>query len=204
MGKFTVALIIFLGMFSMISLDAQVRLGAKAGIGGSNITKLDLESQTRIGFTGGLALKVPLESRYSSYNRHYFQPELLYSNQGETNGPHKRYINYITLPLMYQYYFSDNDNDLFIEIGPQFSYIVHDKLEGFIERYDMPTTGSQNQKIKNGDVALNFGFGYSNIRKYEINLRYQYGLIDMVDGVYFDNGHNRTSLLSLSLSYFLD
>ncbi len=204
MNQIKTVFILFLGFFSFSTLIAQVQIGAKAGIGGSNITKLDLDSKTRVGFVGGLVAKIQLDSRYSGSYNHYIQPELIYSNQGEYNAKYKRFINYLSVPIMYQYYFSDSDKDIFLELGPQVSYIVSDKLEGFIERYDNPQTGSQNQKVKNTDLALNFGIGYSNIRKYEVNVRYQFGLTDIVDGVHFDNGFNRTSLISMTFTYFFN
>lgn len=56
---------------------------------------------------------------------------------------------------------------------------------------------------KSFDLAFNIGGGYSIDRKYEINLRYQYGLIDTYDYTRWDNGTNRSSFLTLGLTYFL-
>ena len=190
----------FIGLFllGLSSLSyAQIDFGAKGGVGLSNTTIVHGVSNGRIGFLGGAVAKYQL----GRDDVHYLQAEVLYSNQGEYSlfqeggKKYKAFIDYINIPIMYKYYFDNQGSDFFIEGGPQLGFKVSEKFdEGEPER--------SNNVPKSFDLAFNIGLGYSINRKSEINLRYQYGLIDTYDFVSYDNGINRTSLLNLSFIYF--
>ena len=178
---------------------AQIQFGAKAGVGSSNITKVHGISDSRIGFLAGGLAKIPLNYRTE---RHYIQAEVLYTNQGEysvdlKDKKYKYFLNYINVPIMYKYYFDEQGSDFFVEAGPQIGFKIGDKI-------DLNSPERTNNDPKSLDVALNAGVGYSLDRKYEINFRYSYGLIDTIDHIRWDNDKNTTSLFSLSLSYFFN
>ena len=176
---------------------SQFQFGVKAGGGISNTTVVHGTSKERFGFVGGAVAKYQLTSNSEA---HYLQAELLYTNQGEYsidkfNNKYKAFIDYINLPIMYKFYFDDQGSDFFLEAGPQFGYVIADNIDPAEPEY-------ANNELKKFDLAFNVGVGYSYMRKYEINLRYGIGLIDTFDYNIFDNDTNRTSLLSLGLTYY--
>ena len=188
---------LFLLSVSTLSF-AQIEFGVKGGVGISNTTIVHGISKNRFGFTGGVVAKYQLTTKNEN---HYLQAEVLYSNQGEFSlakeggTKYKAFLNYINVPIMYKYYFDDQGKDFFVEAGPQFGFKVSEKFdEGEPER--------TNNVPKSFDFAFNIGGGYSINRQIEFNLRYQYGLIDTYDYNRWDNGKNRSSLLSLSAIYF--
>lgn len=177
---------------------AQVEFGVKGGVGLSNTTIVHGVSKERVGFLAGGVVKYQLTTKNEN---HYLQAEVLYTTQGEYSlykeggDKYKAFLNYINIPIMYKYYFDDQGKDFFIEGGPQLGFKVSEKFDA-----DEPEIG--NNVPKSFDLAFNIGGGYSIDRKYEINLRYQYGLIDTYDYNRWDNGTNRSSFLTLGIIYF--
>ncbi len=178
---------------------AQMEYGVKGGVGLSNTTIVHGVSKERVGFLAGGVAKYQLTTRNEN---HYLQAEVLYTTQGEYSlykeggDKYKAFLNYINIPIMYKYYFDDQGKDFFVEGGPQLGFKVS-------EKFDVGEPESENNIPKSFDLAFNIGGGYSIDRKYEINLRYQYGLIDTYDYTRWDNGTNRSSFLTLGLTYFL-
>lgn len=198
-------LLVIASIFLSLPAMAQLQLGAKIGSGLSNFKNINPDSQSRIAIQGGFLAKYQLEMGYYRNFRNYIQAELLYSTIGEENGPHKVNVNYLTIPVMYQHYLSDTDNDFFIEFGPQVQFVINDKVDQYPSpNPNMPWLGSDNNVLNKFDIAINGGVGFSYQRKLEVNLRYSWGLVDAWDFKYRDNDFNRTSLISLSLSYLLD
>jgi len=80
---------------------------------------------------------------------------------------------------MYQHYLSDSDNDFFVEFGPQVQFVIFDRIDQFESpNPNMPWLGSDNNVLNKFDVAINGGVGFSYQRKFEIGLRYSWGLVD--------------------------
>ncbi len=186
------------GFLAFQQADAQISYGIKAGGAASNTTIIHGISDTRFGFTGGGFVEIPLTYKN---NLHYLQVEVLYANEGEyskysDNGEkYKAFLNYINIPIMYKYYFDDQDSDFFVEAGPQVGFLVSKNLD---EKGPEIVSGTENTL----DLAINLGVGYSYLRKYEVNLRYGYGLTDSYK-TFGDSGSgvNRSSLFSLQLAY---
>jgi len=189
---------LFLLSLSTLSF-AQIEFGVKGGVGLSNTTIVHGVSKERFGFTGGAVAKYQLTNKNEN---HYLQAEVLYSNQGEFSlykeggEKYKAFLNYVNVPIMYKYYFDDQGKDFFVEAGPQLGFKVS-------EKFDEDEPERTNNVPKSFDLALNIGGGYSINRQIEFNLRYQYGLIDTYDYNRWNNGNNRSSMLSLSVLYFL-
>ncbi len=193
----TKLLSLFLLSLSTLSF-AQIEFGVKGGAGLSNTTIVHGVSKERIGFLGGAVAKYQLTTKNE---KNYLQVELLYSNQGEFSlkeeggQKYKAFLNYINVPIMYKYYFDDQGKDFFVEGGPQLGFKVS-------EKFDEGEPESENNIPKSFDLAVNIGGGYSINREIEFNLRYQYGLIDTYDYNRWNNGNNRSSLLSLAVTYY--
>lgn len=176
---------------------SQVEFGVKAGAGLSNTTIIHGTSSKRTGFLGGLVAKMPLSYKNE---KNYIQAELMYTNQGEysldrQNKKYKAFLNYINIPILYKYYFDDQGKDFFLEAGPQFGFKVS-------EKFDEDEPEINNNVPKSFDFAIALGVGYSYQRKYEINLRYNLGMIDTYNFNKWDNGKNKSSFLTLALTYY--
>ena len=190
----------FIFYFITLSLFAQrFQYGAKLGAGTSNTTNLNGISKPRIGLLGGAIVKYQLSDRTEE---HYIQTELIYSNQGEFSkdkqgNKYKNFVDYIHIPILYKYYFDDQGSDFFLEGGPQIGFVVSDKIDTNAPEFD-------NNILKNLDLGINLGVGYSYNRKAEINLRYSYGLIDTYDYKRWNNGQNKTTFLTLAFTYFFN
>lgn len=188
---------LFLLSLSTLSF-AQMEYGVKIGGGLSNTTVVHGVSKERVGLLAGGVAKYQLTTRNEN---HYLQAEILYTTQGEYSlykeggDKYKAFLNYINIPIMYKYYFDDQGKDFFVEGGPQLGFKVS-------EKFDADEPEITNNVPKSFDLAFNIGGGYSINRQYEINLRYQYGLIDTYDYNNWDNGTNRSSFLTLGLTYF--
>ncbi len=187
--QFLLACLFFFAL--SILAEAQVRFGAKLGGNYTNLRLIHRESDPRIaGQIGALAL-IPIDNN----DMFFVQPELVYSMQGEywRTGDVKTnvFLNYINLPVMAKLYISNLEDEFFIEAGPQFGFKIGDN----VERLE-----AKDQKFKSFDLSVGLGFGYSINRDFELNLRYNYGLLDSVEDDAEDNGNN-TSQLSFALAY---
>jgi Outer membrane protein beta-barrel domain len=82
--------------------NAQLKLGAKAGVNISNFTGLDeaVDHEALIGFHAGGVVRL-------KFNHLVVQPEVLYSTQGctiKSNGTEKDYkLDYVNVPIMLQW-----------------------------------------------------------------------------------------------------
>lgn len=99
----------------------QVRFGLKAGLNISNFSN-DISSKSKAGFYGGVFANIPVAKDFS------VQPEVLYSGMGaksKYDSNVKVNLDYIAVPVMLQYNALPN---LYLEAGPQFSFLVSSKL----------------------------------------------------------------------------
>lgn len=187
--QFLLAVLFFFSL--SILAEAQIRYGAKAGGNYTNLRLVHRESEPRIGGQiGGLVL-IPIDNN----DMFFVQPELVYSMQGEfwktrdikTNV----FLNYINVPVMAKLYISNQEDEFFVEAGPQFGF----KIGENVERLEAP-----DQKFNSFDFSVGLGFGYSINRDVEFNLRYNYGFIDSVKDD-AENNTNNTSQLSFAVAY---
>lgn len=194
--NYSIVAIVLLAM----GLNAQVLWGVRAGINGTNITDVHTNSKSRVGFHIGGQAMIPVIQ--SAPDQFYFQPELIFAQQGEynefedENGNSLRDLydfNYILLPINFKAYFSEGENEFFALAGPQFGFLLDDKI-------DAETANPEVYEYKNFDVAIGLGLGFSYQRNWEIEGRYVFGLTDMVTGQ-GTGAVNHTSRLSVSLSY---
>ncbi len=175
---------------------SQIKYGARISGGMTNITEVNDYSVARAGFQLGAMAQIPLTS---SGNIWFFQPEINYSMQGELNNTryqdgsrqkHKRFLNYLNIPLNAKLYFTDSETEFFALAGPYIGFKVGDNFED----YDAADLASF-------DFGLNAGIGYSINRQYEFSLRFSYGLVDQVKNDWGDKT-NSNSVLNLGFAYF--
>jgi hypothetical protein len=128
--------------------QAQVRFGFKGGVNLSNLTG-DVEgTKMKIGFNAGAIVKISVSDAFS------IQPELLYSNQGTTveegDTDIKMHMNYINIPVMFQY----NIAGFILETGPQVGVLASAKAKADGESADIK------EMFKGIDFSWGIGAGY--------------------------------------------
>lgn len=158
--------------------------------GGLNIASLSgFEGRDRISGHVGVFLHHTMNKNWC------FQPELLYSGEGQRymSGGVERTLalGYLQLPLMIQYYPAPQ---VYLEAGPQFGLLLsaQDKADdeaGQINAKDDFTTGQ---------VAIGLGIGYKASEQLILYGRYNFGLTDVSR---FDNivDHSNVGQLGIAI-----
>ena len=97
----------------------HVNLGIKGGINIYNIhNDNDTKYDIRAGYNFGLLGHIHFDSQFA------IQPEIVYSAQGAKNGDTKYNLNYVNVPVLFQYMF---DNGFRLQAGPQVGFLVSAK-----------------------------------------------------------------------------
>jgi hypothetical protein len=168
------------------SPKGHVNLGIKGGI---NLYKIASDDNTNydqiLGYNFGLLGHIHLNSQWA------VQPELVYSRQGAKNAGTEYNLDYINVPVLFQYMF---DNGFRLEAGPQLGFLVMadnkenlnsiDAGVGFGASYVVPSTGF--------GIDVRYNLGLSNINKDDAvkstNRGFQLG-------VFYIFGHNTRAVL---------
>lgn len=141
--------------------------GFKGGLNVANIS--NLYGDNRISGHVGFFLHTSIAKQWA------FQPEILYSGQGQkywdNGGRYTWALNYIAIPLMFQYY---PVRRFYLEAGPQLGILAAARDKG---------PHGYNADIKNGfhktDATLNLGMGFYPNRQVGFYFRYGLGLSDL-------------------------
>ena len=190
MKKATTILSVAVMSLFFSTADAQQAVGIKGGL---NIASLSgFEGRDRISGHAGLFLHHTINKNWC------FQPELLYSGEGQRymSGGVERTLalGYLQLPLMIQYYPAPQ---VYLEAGPQFGLLLsaQDKVDdesGEINAKDDFTTGQ---------VAIGLGIGYKASEKLILYGRYNFGLTDVSR---FDNIVDHSNVGQLGVAFRLN
>lgn len=185
---------LFAILISSISF-AQITYGAKAGLNITNLKDIHGDSGSRYGFHVGGFASIPLGHN----SQFYFQPEVLYSQQGEKNTGENidelYQLDYINVPLLFKPYFSEQDTEFYGIIGPQIGFLILDNVK------NQANVGYQNDEYNPIDVGALLGIGFSYLRTWEFEVRYLYGFTDAVEYSDVNDAKNRTSNLHFSIGY---
>jgi len=127
---------------SGLFLNAQdTHFGLKAGL---NISSLDVDRgadySAKAGFHIGALAHVHLAPHFA------VQPELVYSTQGGKDGNVKWKINYINVPVLFQYMAG---NGFRLQTGPQLGIAASSKVE------------NQNVEVDNSNAVKTFDFSWA-------------------------------------------
>ena len=147
--------------------SADTHFGLKAGF---NISSLDVKDgvdfDSKAGvYIGGLA-HVHLSPHFG------VQPEIVYSQQGGKDGNDKWNINYINVPVLFQYM---TGGGLRLQTGPQLGFAVSSKIKsGDIEQ-------NISDDVKTVDVSWSLGASYLFPEAIGIDARYNIGLTNVND-----------------------
>jgi hypothetical protein len=196
-------LLILLLLSSVISF-AQVRFGIKAGGQRTAIIDAHNPSTHRMSIHGGgLALL-----NLSNEETFYIQGEANFVNFGESSQVSSEekinyYFTYFSVPILFKSYFSEAESEFFLELGPQFSYLLMDNTTNKDKsKLDFPQDDVTTNKF---DIAAVAGLGFSFQRKWELGARMSYGFSDVYpEYESVDKRKNRTSSTSIYLNYIFD
>ena len=194
-------LILCLGLFFSVNIDAQSRWGIKAGVNLSEINtkvrayKVD-GTNVRFGFHAGLMFE------YDIIPAFVLQHELLFiqngtstdAEAGEYNRKNTTTINQLQLPINLKYNLGLDNLRLFITTGPYIGYGLSAKREISGENTSVDL---YNENLKRFDFGVGIGAGI-NLRHFIFGINYQHGIINL-SKIYDIKYKMRT--LQLSLGY---
>jgi hypothetical protein len=173
-------LILFFSCGSLLTAEAQMSIGIKAGPNFASINteaSADQNYKSRTGFHGGGFVLF-------KFNRVGIQPEVLFSQQGSkvtiNQDDFKSNFSYINVPIIVKLYTVAGIN---LQVGPQFGFLTTAK-----SNYD-PTTGQQfnstedvSEAYEKSDVSLALGVGWDLPFGLTVDGRYNWGLSDIKSG----------------------
>lgn len=188
MKKLVLSLAVMTGSMAFAQ-SSDIGFGAKAGVNISTMTnkigdkKVSEDAKEKVGYYAGLFVNIPVSESFS------VQPEVLYNNVGQKfdykalgqTVSIKNNLDYISVPVMAQYNVAEG---LYVEAGPQFSFLVNQKLK--VSGVDNKTVTNavestlnvENSKdaYKTFDLGLGLGAGYKVYKNIGVNARYVVGL----------------------------
>ena len=141
----------------------HVSLGIKGGVNVYNVhNDNDTKYDSKAGFHFGLLGHIHFDSNFA------IQPEIVYSAQGAKNGDTKYNLDYLNVPVLFQYMF---DNGFRIQAGPQLGFLISAKSKN----------NNDNTDIKDYYKPIDFGasIGASYVfppTGFGIDVRYNLGL----------------------------
>ncbi len=168
---------------------SQHRFGVRGGLGISNFAgsdistpsisktdlKLDMFYEREFNPTLSIVFELNYDKKGGEYEYYPMDNTTVFVNIKST---------YISIPVFLKAYFGHSKTDFYLYTGLSFAKLVNKDLShkgkkdslGISSRYLFP------YEMNNNDASVNFGFGliYSRII---LDVRYQYGLIDIYKGV---------------------
>lgn len=180
MKKKVFTIVILLGII-LITKAQENYFGLKGGL---NLVTLNGNNNLlnyRPAFHLGFALELGISNNFS------IQPELMYSEQG--NSLSLKY-DYLNLPIMAKYYLSEG---LSLELGPQLGVLLSAKSE---------FNDAESENVKKTDFGVNIGLGYKIGNSFNIGTRYNIGLSNIKKEVGY-YGKVRNGVIQFFIGYFL-
>lgn len=162
--------------------NAQVNFGVKAGLNISNLTGDGVDTDSKAGFNAGGFATIPVSSMFA------VQPELLYSVEGAKSGDTKLHLNYINIPVLFQY----RKSGFVGELGPQLGILASAKAKADGESADIK------DYFKSTNFSLAIGAGYQLTNGLGFGVRYNLGLSNIGDA---EGSDIKTSTFSVGASF---
>jgi opacity protein-like surface antigen len=176
MKKAILSLALLAGAAGVANAQTGVKYGLKGGFNGSTFSGADSKgSEYKAGFAAGAFLNFGLSDNFS------IQPEVLYSQKGAsvdnflgTNNTIKQTLGYLDVPIMFRYNIGEDGKGLFVEAGPQGSFVLHQRTfeeDGSGKEISGSRTTSTDglNKVVVGYVG---GLGYQITSGLQLGLRY--------------------------------
>jgi hypothetical protein len=148
--------------------NRSAQLGLKAGVNIANFNDNINTKDPRIGFHGGLLVHVHVKPKLA------IQPEIVYSQQGAEFSNGKQKLDYVNIPILIQYLFS---NGFRLQTGPQIGILA----DAEFEENDGDEFDNDNG-FKKTDGAWVFGLSYLSSSGLGVDARWNAGLSDITKG----------------------
>jgi hypothetical protein len=153
--------------FCVFGKAQDTHFGLKAGL---NISSLDVQRgadySAKAGFHVGALAHMHLSPHFAA------QPELVFSTQGGKDGDVKWDINYINVPVLFQYMAG---NGFRVQTGPQLGFAVSSKVEnGNVEVHN-------NDDVKTFDFSWSFGASYIGAAGLGVDARFNLGVANIYE-----------------------
>ncbi|WP_372906053.1 porin family protein [Rhodohalobacter sp.] len=164
--KFYFISIITIMVLAAGTVTAQhTNIGIKGGLNSYNIN-----SDNGSGFDSKIGLHIGLLGHIHLKDQIAFQPELVYSMQGTESGNTDINLDYINIPLLFQYMY---DNGFRIQAGPQLGFLLNAKAEN-------GSSVDIKDDFKTMDLGLSVGASYVHTPTgFGVDARYNLGLSDI-------------------------
>jgi len=178
----------FIGLSAMAQTKTAAKtttFGIRAGVNLSTFGGDDADDvKSKIGLNAGVYANILISNGFS------IQPELAYSQLGckfEDGGDIRYALDYITLPVLAKYDFSNSGFSLYA--GPQIGFLATAKIKDDNDSEDVKDS------FKSTDFAGILGAQYLiPSTKFGLTLRYQFGLSNIVDEDNVDLKNNAATL----------
>ena len=201
---------------------STVRYGLTGGATYSRISNAHNPSGPRYSGYGGVLALISIDNN----DQFYIQPQIEYLGAGETGkdkaakgkpGYDAVYANdYISVPIYFKGYFSENESEFFAMAGPKFNFLINQKVTNPAKPYyavdEIPgNPEGLNGKASTFNFGLGFGVGFSYKRQLELALRYDLGLSNTYKGLMNEPGTDASiakrkgeQVISVGLSYIFE
>lgn len=176
----------------VVSLQAQLKFGAKVGLNISTLTGDVEDVKSKVGPLFGVFADYSISDKLS------IQPELLFSMQGckvesvyeDEEGSFDEdfsiKLNYVIVPIMVKFYLVEG---LSLQAGPQLGFLTTAKADDEDMKDD----------VNKFDLGLNIGAGYEMENGLGVGLRYNFGLTNVNKEDYMGDAKN--GVFSFALIY---
>lgn len=167
MKKTTLILLAFL-FVPLVTFSQGIGIGVKAGANFANfdIENAEISPDAVTNFHFGGYLNLNLSDKFG------ITPEVLFSSQGSEFGSEKLDMTYLAIPVMLKY---KPVKFLFIEAGPQFSFLTKAEISSGEETEDIK------DQFKSNDFGLGVGAGVNLPLGFNVGARYLLGFANIND-----------------------
>ena len=189
-------------LFSVTSMQAQIKFGAKAGLNLSTMTLknsgISIDPKTLVGFHVGVISEIPIEGNF------VLQPALLYSSKGSKYSYYGEDVTispgFLEIPVYAAYKFDLGNMKLLLDAGPYFAFGIGGKIKSGGESQSINFGSDDNADMKGFDFGLGLGAGLE-ITNFLISLNYEFGLTNLVPGT-TDGSEAKSRVFGISVGYF--
>lgn len=182
MKKIILSLAVLACTAGVANAQTGIKVGLKGGFNGSTFSGADSKgSEYKAGFAAGALVNFGISDNFS------VQPEFLYSQKGASidnfpyvsgstvgnDGTYKSTLGYLDVPIMFRYNIGEDGKGLFVEVGPQGSFVLHRR--DFVEDGGGKQVGASYTSTDDlNKVVLGYvgGVGYQLTSGLQLGLRY--------------------------------
>lgn len=162
MKKLVFSIVTLLTISQFNYAQSNIKFGVKAGLNYANFSNTEIQTEAITNYHAGIIVEFGL------FDNLAIQPELLYSTVGASYdtavSDFKNELGYISIPVLAKFNLSDA---LFLEAGPQGSFLLSKKDEVNINKYNT------------FDFSLNAGLGVNLTKNLFVSARYNLGVTEI-------------------------